>query len=101
MPEKERMLFLYCEIIGMMGKLDPDFCPDHPFEISEEEGRPFDPALYRRTVERMEKLVYGKRKPEAGEVFSAEILAGQLKSALRKRRWRRRCRRRNGSPGKA
>ncbi len=83
---EEKLLFLYGQVTAMVGKLEPEFCPDHPLELEGGEALPFDLALYRRTVERMERLVYGRRGPQPGEIRAAEALVGQLRSALRKKR---------------
>ncbi|MEY8339024.1 transglutaminase-like domain-containing protein [Lachnospiraceae bacterium 62-35] len=89
MTEEEQMYFLYCEIMGMMGKLYKGFNPEQPLEIQKQEDI-YDAALYERTIKRMEKIIYGQIKPVRREIRSTEALARQLQAVLRKRmRWRR------------
>lgn len=86
MTEDEQMYLLYCNIVGQMKKLYPQFSPEHPWELPAEEEFPFDLSLYQRTVRRMEKMVYGEHKPLSREIPAAEALLAQLQEALRHRR---------------
>ncbi len=90
MTEDEQMYLLYSSIVGQMQKLYPQFSPEHPWELPAEEEFPFDLSLYKRTVRRMEKMVYGEHKPLSREIPAAEALLVQLQEALRHRRKKKR-----------
>lgn len=89
MTKQEQMYFLYGRIMGMMRKLYHDFNPEHPLELPVKEKVPFDAALYERTIERMEKMIYGQIEPASREIPAAEALDRQMRAALnRKMGWR-------------
>lgn len=84
MTGRERMFFLYGEIMKSMCRLYPDFQPGQPLKFSEKSAA-FDRALYERTVRRMEKMIYGQMEPKPREILAAKALAAKLRAVLRRR----------------
>lgn len=90
MTGKAKMYFLYALIMDMVGKLYKNFNPAYPLELPEREDLSFDIGLYRRTVERMEKVIYGQEEPAPREISSTEALTAEVRDVLYKKLgWRR------------
>lgn len=85
MSAEEKMYVLYREIIDMVGILFKGFRPDHPLDLPKQESTWFDIELYIRTVERMERMIYGQTEPSLREIPATEALALQLSKTLNSR----------------
>lgn len=90
MGQEEKMLFLFGQMLLLLGKMDKEFNPQHPLKIHVQERFGIDQGLYQRTVIRMERIIYGQQKPAARELPAAEKLMAQIYQLYRRRRgWRR------------
>lgn len=82
MSGEEKLYFLYGIIMKRMGKLYQEFNPQQPLNLPESEEYLFDVELYRRTVRRVERMIYGRQRPAPREIPAAEALARELQRAV-------------------
>ncbi len=97
LTSEEKMCFIFDRVMDMMEEIYQDFNPEQPLRLPAQACGDFDEGLYVRTINRIEKILYGQSGPAEREIPAAEALERQVRKSLsRKAGWRKRLKWRYG-----